>query len=443
MSGARGTAYWNVRLLDRLFEFDEIRVHSRRPESRDAFAERLSARSRQAGAGDRRTGAPASRAPISSSRPRVFPQPEPMLKTEWIKPGALRRALRHDERGRAVAHRHHGQDRRRRLGTVQGRSVRRAARARRRRQAVRGDAARRDGRDRRRPQGRRARRDDETILFWHRGLSLSDIALGAAMLEKAARLGHRAIGCATRDAGSVANARMYAVNAGGAATFGSALFAWVAERSGVPLVYVDHAAPAPLEALWSRPDLGLAFMCGYPFARAQPAVQAVAAPLPARPRCGGRAVYWTDFTVRPMDRSGSSPTPSAAASAGRSSTRNRASTPSGTTSCAIAPVRKAWLFRQAVGPLVTPRRVTESLLAGEIDVGPLDSYYHELLRRFEPQTAARLRTVEFDRADADAAPRRFRGGRRPIGRPASPNARRLRDGCRHGRRARGASAHRL
>jgi alanine dehydrogenase len=32
-------------------------------------------------------------------------------------------------------------------------------------------------------------RDDETILFWHRGLSLSDVALGAAMLEKAKRLG--------------------------------------------------------------------------------------------------------------------------------------------------------------------------------------------------------------------------------------------------------------
>ena len=29
----------------------------------------------------------------------------------------------------------------------------------------------------------------ETILFWHRGLSLSDIALGHAMLEKGARLG--------------------------------------------------------------------------------------------------------------------------------------------------------------------------------------------------------------------------------------------------------------
>jgi len=32
-------------------------------------------------------------------------------------------------------------------------------------------------------------RDEETILFWHRGLSLSDIALGAAILAKARRLG--------------------------------------------------------------------------------------------------------------------------------------------------------------------------------------------------------------------------------------------------------------
>jgi ornithine cyclodeaminase len=39
--GARGTAYWNVRLLDHLFDFDEIRVHLRRPKSREAFAEKL------------------------------------------------------------------------------------------------------------------------------------------------------------------------------------------------------------------------------------------------------------------------------------------------------------------------------------------------------------------------------------------------------------------
>ncbi len=39
--GARGTAYWNFRLLDHLFDFDEIRVHSRRPESQKAFGAKL------------------------------------------------------------------------------------------------------------------------------------------------------------------------------------------------------------------------------------------------------------------------------------------------------------------------------------------------------------------------------------------------------------------
>ena len=39
--GARGTAYWNVRLLNHLFELKQIRVHSRRPESRNAFGAQL------------------------------------------------------------------------------------------------------------------------------------------------------------------------------------------------------------------------------------------------------------------------------------------------------------------------------------------------------------------------------------------------------------------
>src|SRR6185437_7692557 len=39
--GSRGTAYWNVRLLAHLFDLEEIRVHSRRAESRQAFARRL------------------------------------------------------------------------------------------------------------------------------------------------------------------------------------------------------------------------------------------------------------------------------------------------------------------------------------------------------------------------------------------------------------------
>jgi len=34
------------------------------------------------------------------------------------------------------------------------------------------------------------------------------------------------------------------------------------------------------------------------------------------------------------------------------------------------------------------------VLRGEIDVGPLDSYVHDLLRRHEPETAAKLRVVD-------------------------------------------------
>src|SRR5262249_33643014 len=39
--GARGTAFFNVTMLDRLFGFDEIRVTSKRAESRRAFGAKL------------------------------------------------------------------------------------------------------------------------------------------------------------------------------------------------------------------------------------------------------------------------------------------------------------------------------------------------------------------------------------------------------------------
>ena len=40
--GARGTSWYNVRMLDQIFDFEEIRVTSRRPESRERFADVLS-----------------------------------------------------------------------------------------------------------------------------------------------------------------------------------------------------------------------------------------------------------------------------------------------------------------------------------------------------------------------------------------------------------------
>jgi alanine dehydrogenase len=186
--GARGTAYWNVRLLDHIFDFDEIRVHSRRPQSRDAFGARL----------ERDLGKPVrvvdnwedcvrgADIVVEASR---LPEPTPMLKTEWIEKGAfvvpygtmsavelsltdIMDKMVVDDWGQCTkglpfgALRRHvdsGRLSERNLHAELGQIV----------------AGNRPGRE----------RDDETILFWHRGLSTSDIALGHALMQKAARAG--------------------------------------------------------------------------------------------------------------------------------------------------------------------------------------------------------------------------------------------------------------
>lgn len=186
--GSRGTAYWNIRLLNHFFDFDEIRVHSRRPESRREFAKRLS----------NDLGKPVLAVDswercirdadivVEASR---LAEPQPMLKTEWIKPGALvvpygtmsavelsltdimskvvvddwsqcRKGLpygalrRHVDLDKITEQTLHAE-----LGQIV--------------------AGLRTGRE----------SDEESILFWHRGLSLSDIALGDALLKKAQVMG--------------------------------------------------------------------------------------------------------------------------------------------------------------------------------------------------------------------------------------------------------------
>jgi ornithine cyclodeaminase len=197
--GARGSAYWNVRLLDRLFDFETIRVHSRRPESRAAFAETLSRDLAKpvAAVADWRACVEGADIVVEASR---LEKPEPLLRTEWIKPGALVvpygtmsavelslaqiadkfvmddwgqaragafGALRaHVDAGLLGEHNLHAE-----LGQIA--------------------AGLRPGRE----------RSGETILFWHRGLSLSDIGLAYAMLQKAARL-RFAVGDPARSGGA-------------------------------------------------------------------------------------------------------------------------------------------------------------------------------------------------------------------------------------------------
>src|ERR1700730_18542555 len=181
--GARGTAFWNIVLLDEMFDLDEIRITSRRPESREAFAQQLAAvtstRVRVAATAEEAfNGADIL---VEASR---LTTPEPLLRTGAVKPcafvvpygtvsaveldlldvmdkvvvddwreaqsgrfGALRR---HVDTGRLSPESLHAE-----LGQIV--------------------AGRRPGRE----------RPDERILLWHRGLSILDIAVGALILRRA------------------------------------------------------------------------------------------------------------------------------------------------------------------------------------------------------------------------------------------------------------------
>ena len=187
----------------------------------------------------------------------------------------------------------------------------------------------------------------------------------------------------------IANARMYAVDAATAANW-AALFARIAEISGVPLTVIAHAAPAPLEALWRRDDLGLAFICGYPFAGSGFPVQPVAVPVPASG--DGRPLYATHLVVR-----ADSDIAMLEDSFGRRLGWTVAHSQSGFNALRthLLPRWQARgpLYAESLGPLLTPRRVVEALLADQIDIGPLDSFFHDLLLAAEPATTARLRIV--------------------------------------------------
>ncbi len=186
--GSRGTSYWNVRLLDSLFHFDEIRVHSRRPESREAFGKRLSEDLGKAVRVVDSWEECVTGADIVVEATRL-PEPKPMLRTEWIRKGAfvvpygtmsavelsltdIMDKMVVDDWGQCRKGLPYGALRphveadkltEENLYAELGQIV----------------AGLKPGRE----------NDEETILFWHRGLSTNDIALGHAMLEKAAKLG--------------------------------------------------------------------------------------------------------------------------------------------------------------------------------------------------------------------------------------------------------------
>jgi ornithine cyclodeaminase len=181
--GARGTAFANVTMLDSLFPLEEIRVTSRRPESREAFAARL----REVTQTPVRVVATADEAYadadilVEASR---LETPQTLLRTAMVKPGAFVvpygtisaveldlldvmdkvvvddwRESRSGRFGALRAHVDTGRLSEQTLYAQIGEIV----------------SGQKPGRE----------RPDERILFWHRGLSILDVALAHLILTRA------------------------------------------------------------------------------------------------------------------------------------------------------------------------------------------------------------------------------------------------------------------
>jgi alanine dehydrogenase len=185
--GARGSAWWNVTMLDDLFGFEEIRVTSRRPESREVFAARLAEELHKP---VRAVATPAEAlrgADIMVEATRLA-EPRVLLETAWVTPGTcvipygtvsaveddlvdvmdkvvvddwgqatvgpLGALRRHVDTGRLGRHNLHAE-----LGEI-----------------VAGTAPGRE-------------RPEERTLFWHRGLATTDLAVAGLLLQRAAQAG--------------------------------------------------------------------------------------------------------------------------------------------------------------------------------------------------------------------------------------------------------------
>ncbi len=181
--GARGTAWWNVTMLDDLFDFEEIRVTSKRPESREEFARRLTEHLGKpvkavATSEEALVGADIM---VEASR---LEEPEVLLKTGWVEPGAfvvpygtvsavelsLTDAMDKvvvDDWGQAGAGRFGALRRHVDEGLLTRESLHAEMG-----EILAGHAAGRES-------------AEEKILFWHRGLATTDVALAYLILRRA------------------------------------------------------------------------------------------------------------------------------------------------------------------------------------------------------------------------------------------------------------------
>jgi ornithine cyclodeaminase len=185
--GARGTAWYNVPLLDKIFNFEEIRITSKRPGSRERFADEMSRRLGKPVVVKETTEAAVRDADIIIDASRLV-EHEVLVYDRWVKPGAHLQAYgavlsvepslpftvdkmvvddwnqcQKSQYGQFAGLIQEGKLRGEHIYSEIGEIV----------------AGLKPGRQ----------SDTERSLFWHKGFAVSDIMLGNAAYEKAVALG--------------------------------------------------------------------------------------------------------------------------------------------------------------------------------------------------------------------------------------------------------------
>jgi ABC-type phosphate/phosphonate transport system substrate-binding protein len=190
----------------------------------------------------------------------------------------------------------------------------------------------------------------------------------------------------------VASARMYSWSPTLTAAW-KRLLEWVSARAGGVMQVLEIADPYPLETLWAREDLGCVFMCGYPWALREERPHLLAAPVPSPARYRGQPIYYTDFIVR-----ADSPYTTLQETFGGTLAYSIEHSHSGYNAArfhlldARRPDRPA-LYGKVLGPLHRQLPVIDAVIDGRADVGPVDAYGLDLLRRHGAERAARVRVV--------------------------------------------------
>ncbi len=189
----------------------------------------------------------------------------------------------------------------------------------------------------------------------------------------------------------VANTRMYAVTPAAKAAW-QRLFEWVAVRARTDLLLVDHDPPLLLADLWSRDDLGAVMMCGLPLSRRQTPPVVLAQCVPSLPRYAQRAVYVTDIVVA-AGASFETLTDTFGHRAGYTLKDSQSGYYAFRHHLLTHHAATPQPYTNITGGLMNARGVIRAIVDGRIDVGPLDGYVHDLLRRSDLDFARQVRII--------------------------------------------------